>query len=51
MINHSSRLVFCGANGLICTPLKMSGNAINKIEALIVAINTPSVVFDNAIHL
>jgi hypothetical protein len=29
----------------------MSGSAINRIEALIVAINIPSVVFDRAIHL
>jgi hypothetical protein len=29
----------------------MSGNAINRIEALIVAINMPSVVFVNATHL
>jgi hypothetical protein len=51
MINHSSRLVFAGASGLIWTPLKMSGSAINKIDELIVAITTPSVVFDNATHL
>jgi hypothetical protein len=29
----------------------MSGSAINKIEELIVAMRTPSVVFDNATHL
>ena len=33
------------------TPRKISGNAINTIEPSIVAINTPSVVFDSAIHL
>ena len=32
-------------------PRKMSGSAISRIEALTVAIRTPSVVFDNAIHL
>jgi hypothetical protein len=29
----------------------MSGNAINTIEELIVAISIPNVVFDRAIHL
>jgi hypothetical protein len=29
----------------------MSGSAISMIEALTVAISTPSVVFDSAIHL
>src|SRR3954468_3152701 len=32
-------------------PRKMSGRAIRRIEALIVAINIPSVVFVNATHL
>src|SRR5919204_3312801 len=32
-------------------PRKMSGSAISRIEALIVAINIPSVVFVNATHL
>jgi hypothetical protein len=32
-------------------PRKMSGNAIRRIEELIVAINTPRVVFDRTIHL
>jgi hypothetical protein len=32
-------------------PLKTAGNAISTIDWLIVAISTPSVVFDNAIHL
>jgi hypothetical protein len=32
-------------------PRKMSGSAISRIEALIVAISIPSVVFVNATHL
>ena len=32
-------------------PRKMSGSAMSTIEELIVAISTPSVVFDSAIHL
>jgi hypothetical protein len=32
-------------------PRKMSGNEINKMDWLIVTINTPRVVFDRAIHL
>ncbi len=40
-----------GSSGLMPMPLKMSGSEINRIEALIVAISTPSVVFDSAIHL
>ena len=51
MISHSSRLVLLGSSGLIPMPRKMSGNAINRIEELIVAINMPSVVFDSTIHL
>ena len=51
MIKHSSRLVLPGSKGLIPTPRKMSGNAINRIDPLIVAIKTPRVVFDSTIHL
>ncbi|GHF89232.1 hypothetical protein GCM10017566_73630 [Amycolatopsis bartoniae] len=51
MISHSRRLVLPGASGSIRTPRKMSGSAINRMEELIVAISTPSVVLDNAIHL
>ena len=51
MIIHSSRLVFPGCSGFTPMPRKMSGSAISMIEALIVAISTPSVVFDSAIHL
>jgi hypothetical protein len=32
-------------------PRKMSGSAISRIDALIVAISMPSVVLDRAIHL
>ena len=39
------------ASGLICSPRKMSGSAMSRIEALIVAISTPSVVFDSTTHL
>ena len=51
MISHSSRLVLLGSNGLIPMPRKMSGSAINRIDMLIVAISTPSVVFDRTTHL
>ena len=51
MISHSSRLVLPGCSGLTPMPRKMSGSAISMIEALIVAIRTPRVVFDRAIHL
>jgi hypothetical protein len=37
--------------GLRLIPRKMSGNEINKMDWLMVTINTPSVVFDRAIHL
>ena len=40
-----------GASGSSLMPRKMSGSAISRIELLIVAIRTPSVVFDSAIHL
>jgi hypothetical protein len=39
-----------GASGSISRPRKMSGRAISRIEELIVAIRTPSVVLDRAIH-
>ena len=39
------------ASGLTPMPRKMSGSAISTIDWLIVAISTPSVVFDSAIHL
>ena len=32
-------------------PRKMSGSAISRIEEFTVAIRTPSVVFERAIHL
>src|SRR5579859_4674582 len=51
MSSHSSRVVLPGWSGLTPMPRKMSGSAISMIEELIVAISTPSVVFDNAIHL
>ncbi len=40
-----------GCSGLTPIPRKMSGRAISMIEELIVAIRTPMVVFDKAIHL
>lgn len=40
-----------GRSGSIPIPLKMSGNAISMIDESIVAMRTPSVVFDRAIHV
>ena len=40
-----------GSSGLSPMPRKMSGSAISTIDELIVAISTPSVVLDSAIHL
>ena len=51
MISHSSRLVLPGCSGLTPMPRKMSGSAISMMEALMVAISMPSVVFDSATHL
>ena len=51
MISQSSRLVLPGCSGSTPIPRKMSGRAISRIEALIVAISTPSVVLDSATHL
>ena len=51
MISHNSRLVLPGCSGLTPMPRKMSGSAISMMEALMVAISMPSVVFDRAIHL
>ncbi len=51
MISHSSKLEFPGCSGLSPMPRKMSGSAISRIDALTLAISTPSVVFDKAIHL
>ena len=51
MSSHSSRVVLPGWSGLTPMPRKMSGSAISMIEELTVAISTPSVVLDNAIHL
>jgi len=51
MISHSSRLVLPGCSGLTPMPRKMSGSAISMMDALTVAISTPSVVLDKAIHL
>ncbi len=51
MISHSSKLELPGCSGLSPIPRKMSGSAISSTEALTLAISTPSVVFDNAIHL
>ncbi len=43
--------MFPGPSGLRPMPLNMAGNAISTIDWLIVAMSTPSVVFDSAIHL
>ena len=51
MISQSSRVVLPGCSGLTPMPRKMSGSAISMIDALTVAISTPSVVLDRAIHL
>ena len=40
-----------GLSGLSPIPRKMSGSAISTMDWLMVAISTPSVVFDSAIHL
>ena len=51
MISHSSRVVLPGCSGLTPMPRKMSGRAISRMDELMVAISTPSVVLDRAIHL
>ena len=43
--------MFSGLSGFSPIPRKMSGSAISTIDWLIVAISTPSVVLDSAIHL
>ena len=43
--------MFSGLSGFSPMPRKMSGSAISTMDWLIVAISTPSVVFDSAIHL
>jgi hypothetical protein len=43
--------VLPGASGLSLIPRKMSGRAMRMIDELIVAIEIPSVVHNNAIHL
>jgi hypothetical protein len=48
---HRKYDVLPGASGFILMPRKMSGSAIIRIELLIVAISTPIVVLDSAIHL
>src|ERR1700691_1116041 len=51
MSSHSSSVVLPGCSGLTPIPRKMSGSAISMIDELTVAIITPSVVLDRAIHL
>ena len=51
MIIHSRIVVLPGWSGLMPMPRKMSGRAISMMDELMVAISTPSVVFDKAIHL
>ena len=43
--------MFPGLSGFSPIPRKTSGSAISTIDWLIVAISTPSVVLDSAIHL
>ena len=43
--------MFSGLSGFSPIPRKMSGSAISTMDWLIVAISTPSVVLDSAIHL
>jgi hypothetical protein len=43
--------VFSGASGFSLIPRKMFGSAISRMDALIVAISIPSVVFESATHL
>ena len=40
-----------GCSGLIRMPLKIAGSEMSRIDALMVAMSTPSVVLDSAIHL
>ncbi len=40
-----------GSSGLSAMPSKMLGSAMSMIDALIVAMSTPRVVLDSAIHL
>ena len=40
-----------GASGSMRMPRKMSGSAIRRIDASIVAIRIPSIVFESATHL
>jgi hypothetical protein len=51
MISQSRSPVLPGSSGLTPIPRKMSGSAISMMDALMVAIRTPSVVLDRAIHL
>jgi hypothetical protein len=51
MIIHSRIVVLPDARGLMPMPRKMSGKAISMMDELIVAISTPSVVLERAIHL
>ena len=51
MNTHRKYEVLDGVRGLSLMPRKMSGSEISRIDWLIVTINTPRVVLDNAIHL
>jgi hypothetical protein len=51
MNTHRKYDVLDAVRGFRLMPRKMSGNEINKMDWLIVTINTPKVVFDRAIHL
>jgi hypothetical protein len=44
-------LVLLGCSGSMLIPWKIAGSEMSRMEALIVAIRTPRVVFESAIHL
>ena len=51
MISQSRMVVLPGCSGLMPMPRKMSGRAISMMDELMVAISTPRVVLERAIHL
>jgi hypothetical protein len=51
IIIHSRIVVLPGRSGLTPMPRKILGSAISMMDELMVAISTPSVVLDRAIHL
>ena len=51
IISQSRMVVLPGCSGLMPMPRKMFGRAISMMDELMVAISTPSVVLERAIHL